>query len=91
MTTAKKYLISGRVQGVGFRFFAEREAHRLGIRGYVRNLGDGSVEVYAAGAPEALRALSARLAEGPRAAEVAGVEESDQPVNRAYSSFLIEG
>ncbi|MGH9356055.1 MAG: acylphosphatase [Terriglobia bacterium] len=90
MTRAKKYVISGRVQGVGFRFFAECEANRLGIRGYVRNLSDGSVEVYAAGTPDALRALSALLAEGPRAAEVAGVEESDQPVNHAYRSFLVE-
>lgn len=91
MTAAKKYLISGRVQGVGFRFFAEREANRLGLRGYVRNLSDGSVEVYAAGTPDALRALGARLTEGPRAAEVIQVRESDQPVNHAYASFVIEG
>lgn len=88
---AKRYLISGRVQGVGFRFFAEREASRLGIRGYVKNLTNGSVEVYAAGAPNSVEAFGRRLAEGPRAAAVTHIEESNQPVNHKYSSFLIEG
>ena len=76
---------------MGFRLFAEREANRLEIRGYARNLSDGSVEVYAAGAPDSLRAFGARLAEGPRAAEVIEIKANDQPVNHTYSSFLIEG
>jgi len=87
---AKRYLISGRVQGVGFRFFAEREAKRLGICGYVKNLSNGSVEVYAAGEPDSLESFRSKLAEGPSAAEVTQVRETDQPVNHRYSSFLIE-
>jgi acylphosphatase len=91
MTLARKFEISGRVQGVGFRFFAERWARQLGIRGYVKNRGDGSVEVYAIGDAAALEELKLRLAEGPRSARVTAVEESDEPVRKEYSSFLIEG
>ena len=91
MLVEKRYLISGRVQGVGFRFFAEREANRLGLRGYVRNLSDGSVEAYAVGEPDFLELFRTRLAEGPRAANVMQIEESDQPVNRQCASFRIEG
>lgn len=76
---------------MGFRFFAEREAIRLGIHGYVKNLTNGSVEAYAAGAPNSVEAFGKQLAEGPPAAEVTQIEESDQPVNRKYTSFLIEG
>ena len=90
MLVAKRFLISGRVQGVGFRFFAEREASRLGISGYVRKLSDGSVEVYAAGEPDSLDLFKSRLAEGPRAADVRRIEESDQPVRRS-DVFRIEG
>ncbi|MGH9359708.1 MAG: acylphosphatase [Terriglobia bacterium] len=91
MLAAKRYLISGRVQGVGFRFFAEREANRLGLRGYVRNLSDGRVEAYAVGEPGFLNSFRGRLAEGPRAAKVVQIDESDQPVNRQCTSFRIEG
>src|SRR2546422_7507960 len=49
MKVAKKYVVSGRVQGVGYRFFAERVAQELGMGGYVKNLWDGRVEVYAIG------------------------------------------
>src|SRR5581483_6235688 len=51
---AKRWLIRGRVQGVGFRYFAQRAAQGLGLTGYVRNLDDGRVEVYAAGADDKL-------------------------------------
>ena len=88
---ARKYRISGRVQGVGFRYFAERAARGLGLAGYVKNLDDGTVEVYAAGGESALAQLRQRLAEGPRSAWVAAVEESDEPVNDRYRDFVIEG
>ena len=91
MKIAKKFLVSGRVQGVGYRFFAERVANQLGIQGYVKNLWDGNVEVYAIGDAVSLAELKLRLAEGPRSAHVSGVEESDEPVDKSYKRFLIEG
>jgi acylphosphatase len=91
MKLAKKYVISGRVQGVGFRFFAERVANQLGIRGHVKNRWDGTVEVYAIGDANSLEQLKLQLAEGPRSARVAGIEETDEPVRKDYSTFMIEG
>lgn len=88
---ARKYRISGRVQGVGFRYFAERAAAQLGLRGYVKNCWDGSVEVYAIGDPASLEELKRRLAQGPGSAVVTGIVESDEPVNRRYTAFVIEG
>lgn len=79
------------MQGVGFRYFAERQAHELGVRGYVKNLADGDVEVYAIGTPAALAELKRRLAEGPRSARVTAVEESEEAVEQRYSRFEIEG
>ncbi len=87
----KKYIVSGMVQGVGYRFFAERVANQLGIYGYVKNLWDGNVEVYAIGDEASLEELKRLLAEGPRAARVTSVEESDASVSSRYKSFLIEG
>lgn len=88
---AKKYLISGRVQGVGYRFFAERWAHELGVCGYVKNLWDGRVEIYAIGDEAALDEFKRHLFEGPRSARVTGIEESDEPVIERHSTFVIEG
>jgi acylphosphatase len=88
---AKKYLITGFVQGVGYRYFAERWASQLGICGYVKNLWDGNVEVYAIGDAWALEELKCRLAEGPRSARVAAIDESDEPVDMRYNRFIIEG
>ena len=89
--TAKKFVISGRVQGVGYRFFAEQWAEQFGIAGYVKNLWDGTVEVYAIGDAESLEQFKFRLAEGPRMARVTGVSESDATVDKHYSRFMIEG
>jgi acylphosphatase len=88
---AKKFLIAGRVQGVGFRYFADRWASQLGIWGYVKNLWDGSVEVYAIGSPLALEELKRQLAEGPRSAHVTAIDESDEPVDKRYNRFVVEG
>jgi acylphosphatase len=88
---ARKFLIRGRVQGVGFRYFADRVASELGICGYVKNLWDGSVEVYAIGDAVAMEELKRQLAEGPRSAHVTAVEESDVVVDKRYNRFVIEG
>jgi len=87
----KRYLVRGRVQGVGFRWFVEREAHTLGIAGWVRNNRDGSVEVLAQGTRDQLSGLHSRLREGPRAARVDAVEVSDATAVSGLSSFRIEG
>jgi len=79
---AKRWLVSGRVQGVGFRYFAQRRAEELGLRGWARNLDDGRVEVYATGPPERLSDLAAALHMGPRMAEVRGVEEMEDTVHK---------
>ena len=87
----KRYLVRGRVQGVGFRWFVEREAHVLGIAGWVRNNHDGSVEVLAQGTRDQLSGLHSRLREGPRAARVDAVDVSDATPVSGLSSFRIEG
>ena len=87
----KRYVVRGRVQGVGFRWFVEREAHILGVAGWVRNNHDGSVEVLAQGTRDQLSGLRRRLREGPRAARVDKVEESEAQPKDGLSSFRIEG
>ena len=86
----RRFVVTGRVQGVGFRWFVEREAAILGITGWVRNRDNGSVEVMATGTRERLAALHGRLREGPRAARVDDVSVSPAPFLEA-KSFGIEG
>jgi acylphosphatase len=88
---ARRFVVRGRVQGVGFRWFVEREAHILGIAGWVRNNADGSVEVMAQGSRDQILGLRSRLREGPRAARVDAVEESEAKPAAGISSFRIEG
>jgi acylphosphatase len=87
---ARKYLISGRVQGVGFRFFTERWANQLGLAGYVKNCPDGTVEAYAIGDAAALKEFKARLAEGPRSGRVDSVQESEEEANNRCKRFEVE-
>lgn len=75
--SARKYYIRGRVQAVGFRDFVQRAAGDLGLNGYVRNLDDGRVEVYAAGPRRLLDDLAGLLWKGPRWSDVRGVEERE--------------
>ncbi|HWF14054.1 MAG TPA: acylphosphatase [Candidatus Acidoferrales bacterium] len=90
-TLAKRFFVSGMVQGVGFRFFVERTAATVGVNGYVKNLFDGRVEVYAIGSAEQLDALRNALRRGPRMASVENVEELDADILREYANnFSIE-
>ena len=88
---ACRFVVRGRVQGVGFRWFVEREAHILGVAGWVRNNHDGSVEVLAQGTRDQLSGLRSRLREGPRAARVDEVAESEARPKDGFNSFRIEG
>src|ERR1700684_2182692 len=88
---ARRFVVRGRVQGVGFRWFVEREAHILGIAGWVRNNADGGVEVLAQGTRDQLSGLRSRLQQGPRAARVDGVEEQEAAPVAGLNAFRIEG
>ena len=85
---AKRWLISGRVQGVGYRNFVQQRAAAMALTGWARNLDDGRVEVYAAGSRKALSDLAAALYKGPAFADVRGVEEVESEVERS-SGFRI--
>ena len=78
-----------RVQGVGYRDYAQRVADALGVTGYVRNLDDGRVEVYAVGPPDKLSDFAAAPRKGPRFSDVRGVDEQEAALQR-YSDFQIE-
>jgi acylphosphatase len=88
---ARRFVVRGRVQGVGFRWFVEREAHMLGIAGWVRNNHDGGVEILAQGTRDQLAGLHSRLREGPRAARVDAVDVSDAQPTAGLGSFRVEG
>ena len=90
-TQARRFIVRGRVQGVGFRWFVEREAHILQIAGWVRNNPDGSVEVLASGTREQLAGLRSRLQEGPRAARVDNVDELEAEPVAGLNSFQVRG
>jgi len=87
------FLIQGRVQGVGYRWFVQREASELALRGWVRNTEDGDVEVVAAGEPGDISELRASLKRGPRGSRVDRVVEhslNDSEVE-GLDSFQIDG
>ncbi|MCE2414570.1 acylphosphatase [Candidatus Poribacteria bacterium] len=80
-------LITGRVQGVGFRNFTQLNAKQLGINGYAKNLPNGKVEVVAEGDKSQLDALIALLKEGPRYARVDALEIDERPFTGDYETF----
>lgn len=87
---ARKFLIKGDVQGVGYRFFAQRAAARHQVVGYVKNCPDGTVEALAEGSANSVESFKMDLAAGPQWAVVAQLEEiSIEPTGR-YSTFRIE-
>jgi len=86
---ARRVLIRGRVQGVGFRWSAMAEGNRLGLAGWARNLPDGRVEVHAQGDPETLAALVEWLRVGPLGAEVTSVSEEPAEPEPGLDAFEI--
>ena len=91
VTEARRFIVRGRVQGVGFRWFVEREAHMLGIAGWVRNNSDSTVEVLAMGTRDQLIGLRSKLQQGPRASRVDDVAESEAKPVEGLTTFRIEG
>lgn len=89
MRVARRFLISGRVQGVGFRYFTETAARREGVHGWVRNLPDGRVEAAAEGEAEAIERFERSLRQGPRGARVDRVEVDDDVPAGRESGFSI--
>jgi acylphosphatase len=89
MRVARRYRIGGRVQGVGFRMFAEATAAREGLNGWVRNLPDGGVEVAAEGEAEAIERFERHLRHGPPSARVDDFEVEDVVPDRQQSGFNI--
>lgn len=90
MQVARKFLIRGEVQGVGYRFFVQRAAARHQIVGYVRNCQDGSVESLAEGPANSVEAFKQDLATGPQWAVVDQLEEINLEPTGTYSAFRIE-
>ena len=87
---ARKFLIKGEVQGVGYRFFAQRAAARHQVVGYVRNCPDGSVEALVEGAANNVEEFKHDLAAGPQWSDVQQIEEISLDPTGLYSSFRIE-
>ena len=87
------YLVKGRVQGVGFRWFVHQEAAKIGLRGWVRNTDQGHVEIVAAGKPEELAELKDALRKGSRGSRVDAVEEQElvESEGAQLGPFEIEG
>lgn len=86
----RRYLVSGRVQGVGFRYFTESAAAQNGVHGWVRNLPDGRVEISAEGDAEAIGRFERQIRQGPRGAHVDAVETETLPVEGRHSGFTVK-
>ena len=89
MLVARRFVVSGRVQGVGFRYFAQDWALREGATGWVRNLPDGRVEAHVEGEAEALTRIERALWMGPRGARVETVTVDSEDVSGAYDTFSV--
>jgi acylphosphatase len=87
---ARRFLISGLVQGVGYRYFAQRSAAKHQVKGYVRNLPDGTVEALVQGAERSVNDFRDDLAAGPRYSRVDHIEELVVEPDAAYATFRIE-
>jgi acylphosphatase len=89
MRVARRFVISGRVQGVGFRYFTQEVALREGVTGWVRNLPSGQVEALAEGDAEAVTRVERALRAGPRGARVDAVDVDDEEPTGAYRTFSV--
>jgi acylphosphatase len=89
MRVARRFVISGRVQGVGFRYFAQDAALREGVTGWVRNLPGGEVEALVEGEAEAVARVERALRSGPRGARVDTVAVDVEEPTGAYSTFSV--
>ena len=91
MLIARRFIVKGRVQRVGFRFFIEDAARRENVRGYVRNQHDGTVEVVAEGDADAMQRFEMALRRGPTGARVDDVETTEVEPSNRFSSFRVTG
>ena len=89
MRIARRYVVSGRVQGVGFRFFTHEAAAMEGIQGWVRNRADGAVEIAAEGEAEAIERFERRIRTGPPHARVDAVDATDMPTRGHAAGFTV--
>jgi len=88
---ARRFLVHGRVQGVGYRIFVQHAAEEVGVSGYVRNRRDGAVEVFAMGTPKQLQEFRNALAEGPLMSRVSSLDEKPDVLDTRYArDFTIE-
>lgn len=85
----RHFRISGRVQGVGFRYFTQRTADQVGVTGWVRNLGDGDVEAEAQGSSDAVERFTEALRKGPRTGHVRNLQTADRAPRDDESGFRI--
>ncbi|GLQ00157.1 acylphosphatase [Methylophaga thalassica] len=85
----KHCLISGRVQGVSYRYSAQQQAHKLGVTGWVRNLADGRVELLIQGEAQQLEDMLNWANQGPRFAEVTSIEVTEQSADLTFTDFEI--
>ncbi len=90
MIIARRYFISGLVQGVGFRFFTQRAAAKHQVRGMVKNLPDGRVEVYVEGFESSVKNFYQDLLGGPSYSRVEDIEEIVEDPGGQYKAFLVE-
>jgi len=90
MIVARKLIISGLVQGVGFRFFAQRSAARHQVKGYVKNLDDGRVEAFVQGVEKQVEGFKHDMAAGPVYSKVDEIEEIVLDPDKSFSAFRIE-
>ena len=91
MLVGRRYIVKGRVQRVGFRFFVEHAAQREGIQGYVRNQHDGSVEIVAEGNAEALQRFEMAVRRGPAGARVDDVDTIEVEPSSRFAGFRVTG
>jgi acylphosphatase len=89
MRVARRFLVSGRVQGVGFRYFAQEAARVEGLHGYVRNQDDGTLEIKAEGEVEALERFERKLRQGPSRSRVEQVIVDDTEPNSLDGGFVV--